>query len=82
MRIRSYKYYGLLVLSGLASLITSVIGLLMMTFGYPKSAHTFLDLLFCMLPCLSLVVFGVALVVPRLGRVTAWTLYLATVATV
>jgi len=82
MKNRVWKYYGFLVLSGVASLITSVIGILMVTFGYPKSAHTAVALLFCVLPCLSLGVFGLALANRRLGNVVAWMLYAATLATV
>jgi hypothetical protein len=77
-----WRYYGLLILSGAASLIASVIGLLMMMFGYPKSAHTTVDLMFCLLPCMSVIVYGVALAFRRTGGVLCWLLYLATLATV
>jgi hypothetical protein len=82
MNQRILGYYGFLSLAGATSLISSVIGLLMLKFGYPKSAHSMSDLLFWLLPSLSLVAFGLALGFRVAGRLAAWLLYAGSLATV
>lgn len=82
MNQRVFRSYGLLSLGGVASLISSVIGLLMHTFGYPKSAHSLADFLLWLLPSLSLVAFGLALAFRVAGRFAAWLLYIGSLATV
>jgi hypothetical protein len=82
MNKKSWGHYGLLALSGVSCLVSSSLGLLMATLGYPKSHHSMADLLFWLLPSLSLVAFGLVLAAPFLGRIVGWLLYAGSLLTV
>ena len=77
-----FGFYALLTVSGISSTVSTTIGLLMAEFGYPKSAHSMADLLFWLLPSISLIAFGLALVARTTGKIVAWLLYAGSLTTV
>jgi hypothetical protein len=82
MNRTQFGSYAFLTVSGISSAVSTTIGLLMAAFGYTKSAHSMADLLFWLLPSISLVAFGLALIARTTGKIVAWLLYAGSLTTV